>query len=80
MADVVWANHVLELLEELPENERVIIVEKARNLTLFPRMYPVRGSGRFRRHRWYLAGSWLVYYRVIGDTVYVRGLWPARIP
>jgi len=34
----------------------------------------------FRRHRWFLAGNWLVYYRVVDDTVYIRGLWPARIP
>jgi len=43
-------------------------------------MYPVRLKGRFRRHRWLQAGNWLLFYRVIGKTIYIRGLWPARIP
>jgi hypothetical protein len=43
-------------------------------------MYPVRTKGRFRRHRWFLAGNGLVHYRVAGGTVYIRGLWPSRIP
>ena len=44
-------------------------------------MYPVRFKGRrFRRHRWFQAGNWLVYYRVVEDTIYIRGIWPARIP
>ncbi len=43
-------------------------------------MYTVCGKGRFRRHRRFLVGDWLVYYRVVGNTVYIRGLWPARIP
>ena len=43
-------------------------------------MYPVRMTGRFRSHRWFQAQNWIVYYRVSDDTVYIRGLWPARIP
>lgn len=80
MAQVVWPQTILEVLEELPEKEQKLILEKAEALSRFPRMYPVRGKGRFRQHRWYLAGKWLVYYRVVGRTVYVRALWPARIP
>ena len=43
-------------------------------------MFPVRMKGRFRNHRWLLAQSWIVYYRVSEDTVYVRGLRPANVP
>jgi hypothetical protein len=80
MADVVWPQSVLDILLELPKDERELIIEKVDQLTSFPRMYPVRASGRFRRHRWFLAANWIVYYRVTGDTVYIRGLWPAKIP
>jgi hypothetical protein len=27
-----------------------------------------------------IAGNWAVFYRVVDDTVYIRALWPARIP
>ena len=43
-------------------------------------MFPVRMTGRLRSHRWFLAQNRIVYYRVSDDTVYIRGLWPARIP
>jgi hypothetical protein len=80
MADIVWPQNVLDILLELPERDRELIIEKVDQLAMFPRMYPVRASGRFRRHRWFLAANWIVYYRVIGDTVYIRGIWPARMP
>jgi len=81
MARIVWADSVRDLFYELPESERKEILEHLKYLTLFPHMYPVRTKGkRFRRHRWFLAGNWLVYYRVASDVVYIRGLWPARIP
>lgn len=80
MARVVWPESVLDILLELPERERDLILQKTELLERFPRIYPVRVAGRFRRHRWFLAGNWLVYYRVMEDTVYIRGLWPARIP
>ncbi len=80
MAEVVWPESVLEVLMELTDYERELIVEKAGQLERFPRMYPVRMKGRFRRHRWFLAANWIVYYRVVGDTVTIRGLWPARMP
>jgi hypothetical protein len=81
MTRIVWADTVRDLFYELPESERIEILGHLNYLMLFPHMYPVRAKGRrFRRHRWFLAGNWLVYYRVAGDTVYIRGLWPARIP
>jgi len=44
-------------------------------------MYPVRTKGRrFRRHRWFNVGDWLIYYWVVDNSVYIRGLWPVRIP
>jgi len=80
MAGVVWPESILQLLLELPDYDRNLILRKADALQHFPRMYPVRSTGRFRNHRWFLAGKWIVYYRLVGKTVYVRGLWPARIP
>jgi hypothetical protein len=78
---VFWTRTVWELFSELLERDRGVILGKMQSLTLFPHMYPVRTKGRrFRRHRWFLAGEWLVYYRVVDNDVYIRGLWPARIP
>lgn len=80
MARVIWPESLLEVLGEMPARERELILDKVRALERFPRMYPVRGRGRFRQHRWFLAGNWLVYYRAVERTVYIRALWPARIP
>lgn len=80
MAKVLWPESLVETLLELPERERALILEKVSALQRFPRMYPVRARGRFRSHRWFVARDWIVYYRVSDDTVYMRGLWPARIP
>ena len=78
---VVWTRTVWELFNELPDRDRQEIIEKLHSLEFFPYMYPVRIKGRrFRRHRWFHAGNWLVFYRVIDNTVYIRGLWPSRIP
>jgi hypothetical protein len=33
-----------------------------------------QGNAYGARHRWFLAGNWLVYYRVVNNTVYLRGL------
>lgn len=80
-ARVLWADPVRDLFLLLPPEEREEILEKTDLLESFPRLYPVRTSGRrFRRHRWFLASDWLVFYRVPDNTVYIRGLWPARIP
>ena len=80
MTRVVWTEAVRELFLELPEREREAILEHLKYLKRFPHMYPVRPRGRFRRHRWFQARNWLVYYRVSSGVVYIRGLWPARIP
>ena len=81
MMGIIWADPVRDLLYELPEKERNDILDHVQYLALFPHMYPVRIKGRrFRRHRWFLAGKWLVYYRVVEKTIYIRGIWPARIP
>lgn len=80
MAEVLWPESVLVVLLELPEREREIILEKVSLLEQFPRMFPVRMKGRFRNHRWFSAQNWIVYYRVSDDMIYIRGLWPARIP
>ena len=78
-ARVIVPRAVEDILAELPEAERDAIIAKLRLLERFPRMYPIPERSRFRRHRRFLGRDWVVYYRVVGNTVYVRGLWPARI-
>ena len=80
MAKIVWPQTILEVLIELAEKERELILDKVDRLAAFPEMYPVRVTGRFRGHRWFFSGNWLVYYRYVEQTVYIRSLWPARIP
>ena len=80
MARVVWPESLLGVLEEFPARDRELILEKAGALERFPTMHPVRAKGPFRQQRWFVAGNWLVYYRVVERTVYIRALWPARIP
>jgi len=78
---IVWANSVWEVFHELPQRDRDEILAHLKYLEHFPHMYPARTRSRwFRRHRWFQAGNWVVYYRVANGTVYVRGIWPARIP
>jgi len=43
-------------------------------------MYPARTKGRFTRYRGFVAGDWLVVYKVSAGVIYIRGLWPARLP
>ena len=80
MTRIEWSEPVHELFLDLPQRDQNLIAERLIYVRLFPYMYPVRNKGRFRRHRWFMAGNWLVYYRVVGDTAYIRGIWPARIP
>ena len=80
MARIVWPQTILEVLADLPRKDRDLILEKVDRLERFPHLYPLRGKGRFRRYRWFFAANWLVYYRVVGDAVYMRAMWPARIP
>jgi hypothetical protein len=80
-AQIIWADPVRDLFLSLPEREQAGISQKLLLLERFPYMFPVRFKGRrFRRHRWFHAGNWLVYYRVAGSTAYIRGLWAAQIP
>lgn len=78
-APIVWSRAAREVLLELPTHTQEQIAKKTRMLARFPRMYQIIGKGRFHRHRRFLAGDWVVYYRVVEQTVYIRGLWPARI-
>ena len=78
---VVLTRTVWQLFAKLSDRDREAILEKLPALEHFPYMYPVRTKRRrFRRHRWFHAGNWLIYYRVAGNTVYIRGLWPTQIP
>jgi mRNA-degrading endonuclease RelE of RelBE toxin-antitoxin system len=78
---IVWAHTVWELFLKLPDRDRDEILERLAFVELFPHIYPVRTrSRRFRRHRWFHVGNWLLYYRVVDNTIYIRGLRPARIP
>ena len=78
-ARIEWFTPVYDAFMELAPQEREEILEKLELLKIFPRMYEVRTKGRYRRHRYFYSGNWLVYYRVVENTVYIRGLWPARM-
>lgn len=80
MAHLIWSKHVLDLMADLPPHESALIFEKAKILQRFPRLYAVRAKGRFRRHRKIHAGNWMIYYKVVDDAVFIRALWPARVP
>ena len=80
MTEVIWPQNLIDVILEMPDREQTRILEKASQLETFPEMYPVRTSGPFRGHRWFLAGSWLVYYRVVEGKVYMRAICAARIP
>lgn len=80
MAEVIWPQHLVDLVLEMPDRERDLIFRKIANLESFPEMYPVRASGPFRGLRFLVASSWLIYYRVVNDKVYLRAIYPARLP
>jgi len=80
VARVVWTAGARSVFRALPLALRQEIAEKTRLLARFPRLYAVGARGRFRRHRRFVAGDWIVYYRAIGNTAFIRGLWPARLP
>ncbi len=80
MAEIVWPQSLIDLMLEMPEPDREEILSRVRRLELFPEMYPVRATGPYRGLRWFVAGSWLVYYRFDAGKIYVRVIWPARIP
>jgi hypothetical protein len=78
MVEIVWPQTVVDALLKLPEKDFGLIIRKAEMLRRFPEMYPIRGRGRFRRCRWFLAGKWIMYYQVAGEKVFMRAVWPAR--
>jgi plasmid stabilization system protein ParE len=80
MAKIHWPDYIEALLDEIDAHDVALIFEKTRILRQFPRLYAVRTTGRFRRHRRLTAGNWAVYYRVVDDTVHIRAIWPAVIP
>ena len=77
---ITWAKSVWEMFEELPKKEPAEIVERVDPLRHFPHIHPLRTRGRFRRHRFFQAGNWLVFHKVVEDTIYIHGFWPAHIP
>ena len=79
-AKVVWAKAAWKVFEGLAKRETAEIVERVDLLRYFPHIYPLRTRGRFRRHRFFPAGNWLVLFTVMEGTIYIRGHWPARIP
>jgi hypothetical protein len=80
MAEVVWPQSLVDLMLELPERDREPILTRVKRLESLPEMYPVRATEPYRGLRWFVAGQWLVYYRFTEGKVYVRTIWPARIP
>jgi hypothetical protein len=80
MAEILWPRSLIDLMLELPDTECASILAKVQQLEAFPEMYPVRSSGPFRGHRWFLAGRWLIYYRVVEEKVFLRAIYPARLP
>ena len=80
MARIEWPGYIEDLLNDLDPQEAALILEKTRILRKFPRLYQIRTKGRFRRHRRVIAGRWSVYCKVVGDTVYIRGIWLTQIP
>ena len=80
MAEVLWPQSLIDLMLELPDTECASILAKVQQLEAFPEMYPVRSDGPFRGHRWFLAGRWLIYYRVVEEKVFLRAIYPARLP
>jgi plasmid stabilization system protein ParE len=80
MAEIIWPQTLVDLVLDLPDRDRDLIFRKIARLEEFPKMYPVRTSGPFRGLRFALAGRWLIYYRVADDKVYLRAIYPARLP
>ena len=78
---IAWAETVRELFLELPDRDRENILERLEVLAVFPQMYQVRARNRrFRRHRRLRVGNWHIFYKVVDNVVYIRGLWPAQVP
>lgn len=79
MAKIFWTAEARSIFDALPPHVQDEIDEKLSLLRHFPRMYKPITIGRWRRHRRFLAAEWFIYYRIESDTVFIRGLWPARM-
>ncbi len=79
-ARIVWSDPIRDTFLELPPSDQAAIQAKLDRVERFPYMYQAQAAGRFRRHRKFVAGNWAVYYRVIDREIFVRGIWPARMP
>jgi len=80
VAEIIWPQSLVDLLLEMPDRDRDMIFHKVSRLETFPELYPIRSHGPFRGHRWFVAGQWLIYYRVVGNEVHLRAIYPARLP
>ena len=79
-ARVYFPGWLEDVFMGLPPGEQDSILEKLESVRLFPRMCPMRRTGRWQGLRWFVARDWLVYYDYVpaDNTIYVRNLWPAR--
>lgn len=78
---VRWLAPVRDAFAELSPVEQESIDEKIQVLRRYPHIYQLWSkSQRFRRHRQFVVGNWRVFYRVTDNVIWIRGIWPARLP
>jgi len=77
---LVWAKAVWDLFRQLPERESGEIIQKLDLLVYFPQMMHCAERAGCGDIALVHAGHWLVYYKVVDETIYSRGHWPARTP
>ncbi len=72
---VGWLDPVRDLFEEqLTQKEKDEAYDWLEIIRTWPECCPVRRRGRYRNHRWFLAGKWDIFYRRRSDTIFIRGL------
>jgi len=59
--EIFWPQSVLDILEEIRPAELDEMERDVALLERFPRLYPVKRSGRHRGHGWFVCGNWLVF-------------------
>jgi hypothetical protein len=74
-AEVVWAKTLWEVFEELPQKGKLprlwnAWISSDTSLTHTP---CARAAG-FAAIVFFQAGNWLVFYKIVEDTIYIRGL------
>jgi hypothetical protein len=80
VADVVFTDPFLQVFSALSPRGQAQIMYHVELLEAFPKMYKRVQTGGFRGCHVFATDNWLVYYKVRSGTVYLRNLWPARIP